>query len=131
MTTNAQAAPQDRAEAIARRYIASWNETDSAKRRQLLAELWTRDASYADPMASAQGLDQIDAMIDAVQQRFSGWRFALAGWPDGHGDVLRFCWQLGPEGGDSLVEGTDFADLEDGRLKRVAGFLDKMPAGTA
>ena len=35
---------------------------------------------------------------------------------------------LGPDGGESVVEGTDFARIEGGRLKSVVGFLDKVPA---
>ena len=27
-----------------------------------------------------------------------------------------------------MIEGTDFAIVEDGRLKEVHGFLDKVPA---
>jgi hypothetical protein len=27
-----------------------------------------------------------------------------------------------------MIKGTDFAEIEDGRLKSVIGFLDKVPA---
>lgn len=116
------------AQTLAERYIATWNETDSARRRELLAALWAQDATYEDPMGRAQGLGQIDGMIAAVQQRFEGLHFSLAGRADGYGSVIRFAWRLGSDGAESLVDGTDFADLENGRLKRVTGFLDKIPA---
>jgi hypothetical protein len=35
---------------------------------------------------------------------------------------------LGPEGGESLIGGTDFGTLDGDRLKTVIGFLDKVPA---
>jgi hypothetical protein len=32
------------------RYIATWNETDGGRRRDLIARTWTEGASYLDPM---------------------------------------------------------------------------------
>ena len=53
-----------------------------------------------------------------------------SGQPDGYGDRLRFSWDFGPEGGEAVVQGTDFAVLAaDGRLRMVTGFLDRVPAG--
>ena len=44
--------------------------------------------------------------------------------------IARFGWELIPEGGhESVVVGFDVAVLaEDGRIKQVYGFLDKVPA---
>ena len=39
------------ATAIAQHYIAVWNETDAARRAELIEAAWTADASYVDPMA--------------------------------------------------------------------------------
>jgi len=114
---------------IADRYIALWNETNATRRQDLLANLWTEDGTYIDPLMQGSGRSQIDALISAVHQRFPGFRFALIGQPDGYGDQVRFSWQLGPEGSDGPVKGTDFATLDNGRLKHVIGFLDKVPAG--
>jgi hypothetical protein len=112
---------------LASRYIALWNEADAAQRRSLLAEHWAEDATYADPLVQRVGHTEIDALIGAVQQRFPGFRFALDGRVDGHGGHLRFSWTLGPEGGDPVVKGTDFALVENGRFKAVTGFIDLAP----
>ncbi len=110
---------------IAGRYIALWNETDQDRRRALMADLWTEDAAYLDPIMRGNGQAAIDALIDGVHHRFPGHRFALAGTPDGHNDRLRFSWSLAPEGGAAVAHGTDFAVLAaDGRLRSVTGFLD-------
>lgn len=118
--------------ALAARYLATWNETDPARRRALLAETFTEGARYRDPVMAGEGHDGLDALIGAVQARFPGLRFRLAGRPDGYGDHLRFwlrfSWALAPEGGEGVVEGTDFAILEGGRLAEVTGFLDRVPA---
>jgi len=114
---------------VAEHYIAVWNETDAERRLELLETHWTEDARYVDPLAQARGRPQISALVGGVQQRFPGFRFALKGQPDAHGDRLRFSWTLGPSGAEDLIEGTDFAQLEAGRLQSVTGFLDKVPVG--
>ncbi len=117
------------AAAIARDYIAVWNETDAARRAELIASGWTADARYVDPLAQASGREQIAALVGAVQQRFPGFRFRLLGRPEAHGDNLRFSWTLGPSEAEDMIQGTDFAQLEGGKLRAVTGFLDKVPAG--
>jgi len=113
---------------IARNYIAAWNESDAARRKALLEVAFTKDVSYRDPVMQGDGHDGIAALIDGVQQRFAGFRFSLKGTPDGFADKIRFSWNLGPEGVPSLIEGTDIGVIENGRLKSVTGFLDKVPA---
>jgi SnoaL-like domain len=65
------------------RYLATWNETDAGKRRALIDELFSADASYVDPMAEARGRDAIDATIAAAQSQFPGFVFTQAGPVDG------------------------------------------------
>jgi hypothetical protein len=114
---------------VIERYIASWNQTDPQRRRQLVDELWAEDASYVDPMAEAQGRDAVDAMIAAVQAQFPGYVFTLVGPVDAHHRQARFTWGLGPAGAEPAIVGFDVAVAgEDGRLRSVLGFLDKVPA---
>lgn len=110
------------------RYLASWNETDARRRRELLAGIWTENASYVDPLMQSDGLDGIDAMIAAVQARFPAHRFNRSGAVDAHNDRIRFTWELAPDGGEPIAAGTDFAVLANGRLHSVTGFLDRMPS---
>ena len=42
------------------RYLACWNETDTAARRKLIEETWAEDASYIDPLAETPGADRGD-----------------------------------------------------------------------
>ena len=114
---------------IATRYIAVWNETDPARRRALLAESWADNATYVDPLMGGEGHDQIGALIAAVHNRFPGFRFTLDGRVDGYGDKIRFSWALGPETEADMIKGTDFVVVENGRLKSITGFLDKVPTG--
>ena len=117
------------AETIAHRYIELWNETTAERRRAILAANWTSDATYVDPLMSGAGHAGIDTMIAGVQQRFPDFHFTLIGQPDGYGDHVRFSWGLGPKGSDSPIKGTDFATVQNGKIRRVTGFLDQVPQG--
>ncbi|CAH2910865.1 MAG: hypothetical protein CPSOU_1866 [uncultured Paraburkholderia sp.] len=88
------------------RYFDAWNETDGARRRELIASTWASDADYRDPLMAGSGHDGIDAMIRAVQERFAGHTFRRSTEVDGFGTV----------------------DAH-GRLQTVTGFLDQVPAG--
>ncbi|PZQ73342.1 MAG: polyketide cyclase [Variovorax paradoxus] len=117
------------ADDLARDYIALWNETDAARRAELLRAGWCEDARYVDPLMQGSGHGPISALVGAVHQRYPGFRFALLGRPDAHGEHLRFSWTLGPAGAEDLIQGTDFVELAGGKLARVTGFLDKVPVG--
>ena len=118
------------ATAVIERYFAIWNEPDQERRRALIAETWTDDATYLDPMMAGDGPDGIDAMIAGVQQQATGLQFRQVGTVDSHNDRVRFSWELvGPNGGEPVYAGTDFATLAaDGRLQTVTGFLDRVPS---
>ena len=113
--------------AIAERYLAAWNETDPQRRRAILQESWSVDATYVDPLASVTGHDGVDALIGGVQQRFPGFGFKLLGQADGYGDQVRFSWTLGPAIGEPPIQGSDVVTLKDGRIGSVIGFLDRVP----
>lgn len=111
------------------RYLACWNATDAENRRALLAEHWTQDAAYVDPLVEVSGLDALDATIAAVHEQFPGFVFTAVGPVDAHHDVARFGWGLGPAGSEPVVVGFDVVLTgADGRISAVAGFLDRVPA---
>jgi hypothetical protein len=137
-TTNNAAMPtMDDANALVERYLAIWNERDAARRRALIAQLWTEDASYLDPLMRGEGHTAIDAMIQAAQEQFPGHYFRPRNRADAHNRCLRFSWELAPGPGPSvdnpaIVGGTDFATVAtDGRLQSVTGFIDYMPGANA
>ena len=114
----------------AERYIDAWNTAQESERRKAVADLFSEDARYTDPMASVRGHEEIAGLIGAVQRQFPGFTFQLAGSVDGHHDVLRFRWELGPDGQEAPIVGFDtVVTASDGRIQTVLGFLDKVPAG--
>ena len=115
------------AKTIAEDYIAFWNAPEPARRRAMFEIGWRPDASYADPLMRGAGAEEIGALVAGAQARFPGFRFRLKGSPNGHGEFLRFSWELGPEGVAATIEGSDVLRLKDGRIAEVIGFLDKVP----
>lgn len=111
---------------IAENYMALWNETDSGRRRAMLAASWAVDATLVDPMSRRRGHAEIDALVGEVQGRFPGLRFALTKPADGFGEFVRFSWGFGA---DRFLEGSDVLVMEDGKIRSVIGFLDRVPAG--
>ena len=113
---------------IVETYVASWNETDPAKRGAAIARAWADKGSYRDPVMASDGHAGIDAMLAGVQAKFPGFVLKRTAplWLSTF-DV-RFTWSLGPAAGPTVVEGVDFGTLAaDGRLATIVGFIDKMP----
>jgi hypothetical protein len=116
------------ADAVIGAYVATWNETDPARRRAAVARAWAEAGSYRDPLMASDGHDGVDAMLAGVQAKFPGFVLKRTSAIDAHNGSARFAWSLGPAAGPAIVEGVDFCRLApDGRLAAVVGFIDKMP----
>ncbi|MEV5847088.1 nuclear transport factor 2 family protein [Streptomyces sp. NPDC051985] len=121
----------DRHQTAAARYFEAWNATDPEALGKAVAAAWAPEGSYTDPLADVAGHAQIAAVIAAAHARFPGFVFRPLGSVDGHHDTARFGWELVNEAdGSAPVAGFDVVTLdEEGRIRRVLGFLDRVPAG--
>ncbi|MGV0747926.1 nuclear transport factor 2 family protein [Mycolicibacter heraklionensis] len=116
-------------EDLAQRYIDAWNESDPTIRRAAVDALFSADASFVDPLAVAEGPEAINATIAAVQEQFPGFEFRLVGPVDAHHDQARFRWELGPANQEAPIVGFDVVLTDgSGRIQKVLGFFDKVPA---
>jgi SnoaL-like domain len=111
-------------------YLSLWNESSKENRQKGITEIFTSDATYTDPLADVAGHDGIDAVIAGVQSQFPGFTFKLLGSVDSNHNIARFQWEMVPDaGGESPVIGFDVAALnEDGKIRGIYGFLDKVPS---
>ncbi|WP_369227571.1 nuclear transport factor 2 family protein [Streptomyces sp. R39] len=121
----------DRHQTAAARYFEAWNATEPEALAKAVAEAWAPEGSYTDPLADVTGHAQITAVIAAAHEQFPGFVFRPLGAVDGHHDTARFGWELVNEAdGSAPVAGFDVVTLsEGGRILRVLGFLDRVPAG--
>jgi hypothetical protein len=116
---------------LVNRYIEGFNETDADRRHDLIEQLFTEDARYTDPQVEVTGREQIDAYIGQTQAAFPGYVFTLGGDIDGHHGQARFSWHAtAPGESEAAYVGFDVlvADDDDGRVRSVYGFLDRVPA---
>lgn len=110
-------------------YLAAFNTTDPVQRKERVSALFAADAHYVDPLADVTGHDQLNGLIEGIQGQFPGWVFTPVGEVDGHHTQARFGWGLGPEGAEPPVVGFDVVVLDDdGRIRAVHGFLDRVPS---
>ncbi|MGQ4385574.1 nuclear transport factor 2 family protein [Streptomyces sp. SAS_270] len=123
----------DRYETAAARYLEAWNAGEPEALAKAVAAAWTADGSYTDPLVDVRGHKQIAAVMTAAHEQFPGFSFKLAGTVDGHHDTARFGWELVSDAdGSAPVAGFDVITLdEDGRIRTVLGFLDRVPAAAA
>ena len=113
---------------IVQRYLDTWN-AEGTERAALLAQHWSPDVQYVDPLADVRGPAGVGAVIDAVHAQFPGFTFSEVSAADAHHRQVRFSWGLGPAGEEPVVVGFDVVILdEDGRISDVRGFLDRVPA---
>lgn len=120
----------DRYETAVARYFEAWNAREPEARAKAVATAWAEGGAYTDPLADVVGHDGIAAVIAAAHEQFPGFAFRLTGAVEGHHDTVRFSWELVNESdGSAPVAGSDVITLaDDGRIRSVLGFLDRLPA---
>ena len=128
-TTQDNATTADAVEATVDTYLATWNETDAAKRATLIGASLAADLWYRDPMLEADGLEAYAGMIAAVQAQMPGLVMTRTSPIDAHRDLVRFNWALGAPGADPVFAGVDVAKYDaDGKLHRIIGFAGETIA---
>jgi hypothetical protein len=108
-------------------YAAAWNTADPDKRVALLQGVWSEDGVYRDPTATAEGAAALSEVIAEFLLTFPDHALVMTSAVDQHHDVLRFGWQIETSGGELVLEGLDFGQLdEEGRLRRIWGFFGPL-----
>ncbi|MFH8794119.1 nuclear transport factor 2 family protein [Streptomyces sp. NPDC017941] len=112
------------------RYFEAWNTADAAELPKAVAAAWTEDGTYTDPLADVAGHEGLAAVIAGAREQFPGFSFRHTGEVDGHHGIARFTWELVSDtDGSAPVAGFDVIELaDDGRIRTVHGFLDRLPA---
>ncbi|MGA4949369.1 nuclear transport factor 2 family protein [Streptomyces lydicamycinicus] len=120
----------DRYAAAVARYFEAWNEREEGALRKAVEAAFGADVTYTDPLADVAGQDGLAAAIAGAHAQFPGYVFRQVGEVDGHHDIARFGWDLvSLADGSAPVAGFDVVRLgEDGRIRSVLGFLDRVPA---
>lgn len=75
---------------IVGQYLAVFNETDPAARRDLIVRTVAADATGVDPVTSSSGHDGIDAITGDGKGQVPGHEYRLSGTVNGYADRLWF-----------------------------------------
>ncbi len=110
-------------------YIAMLNEPDRERRTELMTRAFSPEARYSDPLSEIEGYGGLHALAEGVHVQFAGHRFTRTSGVDRHHDRLRFAWDLRAPDGSLTAAGIDVGEVDgDGRLRRITGFFDDLPA---
>lgn len=105
-------------------YLSAWGETNQEARRTILANCFSEDGSYKDPLVQANSRRSLDHLIAHTHNLFPGAKLVLNGEVQHHEHGTLFHWDMVGEGGALMLQGVDFAEIAgDGKVHRVVGFF--------
>lgn len=113
------------------RYCRVWNEGEPNVRAELLASLWSENATYTDPSVHAANGQELLVHIAAIRAGRPGASILRTSPVDIHHRVARFSWHAVEGDGKVLREGIDIAFItSDGsRIERMIGFFGPTTPG--
>jgi hypothetical protein len=106
------------AQTLADRYVAAWNEPDTAKRSSAIAALWAPDAMGHKGPRGYAALTTLSSAAPGKSAGHEGVRYRAAPTARLRGDVVTFRWEmLLAESETVLAGGLEFLIVDDdGRI---------------
>lgn len=106
-------------------YMTSLYETDNARRRKLIEQVWEEDGVFVSPFGEAKGHAAIDTKLQQVLEQFLDVKvYHTTPIEVLQNHYVRFGFEATHKGGEILIRGTDFGVLVDGKLHQIVGFSD-------
>jgi len=103
-----------------------FGESDPARRRSAIDEIFTEDCVFYEPKGVYRGRDKIDRVAGAIKASHPDFQYQLIGKPEELGNGGRVQWVSGRPGEAPAYAGTDFIIARDGRIAVVYLFFDKL-----
>lgn len=103
-----------------------FEEADSQRRRQAIAEIFHPDAIFHDPNGTYRGHGQIDAIAGSLRAQHPDFRYRPLAAPEVSGDGGRVSWVSGLPGQAPAYAGTDFILVRDGKIAALYLFFDRL-----
>jgi hypothetical protein len=111
-----------------KRSLQVFAETDDARRRATIDEIYTDDCVFYDPNSGAhRGRDQIDKIAGVISASHPGFEYQPIVEPDMSGNSGRIQWVSGHPGNTPKYAGTDFFIVRDNRIAAIYLFWDPLP----
>jgi hypothetical protein len=110
-------------------YLDGWNETQPARRAELIDQVWSADGRLIDPPLDASGRAEISDMAESLHAQFPDHYFRRSSAIDEHHGHFRFAWELVSSDGTVALTGLDVGELTpDGTIARITGFFGDLPS---
>lgn len=104
-----------------------FGESDPARRRAAIDEIFTEDCEFHEPNGVHRGRDEIDRVAGAIKATHPDFRYQPVASPEALGNVGRVRWVSGRPGEAPAYAGTDFIVSRDRRIAAVYLFFDPLP----
>ena len=109
------------------RFFDAWGLEDAAARADAIADALSAQARYADPRSGGvlEGPDAIADYVGMFNANAPGWRAEVVKSDEISGvhRVTVAFGGKGPDGTEMVQHGQYFAELDDGRITRLIGFV--------
>ncbi len=104
-----------------------FGESDPARRRAAIDEIFTDDCVFYEPKGIYRGRDEIDRVAGAIRATHPDFRYQPIAKPEELGNGGRVQWVSGRPGEAPAYAGTDFIIARHGRVAALYLFFDKLP----
>ena len=112
---------------LLRRNLDVFGESDPARRRAVIDEIFTEDCVFCAPNNGIyRGRDEIDRIAGAIRATHPDFQYQPIAEPDLSGDGGRIKWVSGRPGEAPAYAGTDFIVTREGRIAALYLFFDKL-----
>ncbi len=112
------------------RYIAVWNEPQTAARRKQIEALWAADGVHFTPSMEVRGHDAIERRVTVAWEKWvlgARHSFRACADADSHHGGIKFHWEMITPDGEVSSLGFDFLVLgTDGRIVADYQFLEPL-----
>jgi hypothetical protein len=113
--------------AVIERGDAVFGESDPARRRAAIEEIFTEDCVFYDPNNGVyRGRDEIDRVASAIRATHPDFQYQALAELEELGDGGRIRWVAGRPGEAPTYAGTDFIIARGGRIAVLYLFFDKL-----
>jgi hypothetical protein len=110
-------------------YVAMWNATDGRERRSLAEVALSDDAVLLYPTFVAHNRNDALGVAQKFHDDNPGARIEMTSGVEQHHGWVRVAWSIVLADGSTAGEGQSIGEqCEDGRLLRVTGFRNPLPA---
>lgn len=105
-------------------YVRSWKVATAEEKRALFAASLSPDCVYQDPLARAEGWDELIAYMLDFHRQIPGGHFVTQRFLY-HGDRSVARWEMKGADASVLGDGISYAEYgADGKVQRMTGFFE-------